>query len=221
MDHVSLTPYRSTEINHLALALSKAQGAYKKLIPNQTYRGERYANLEAVFDATRDALSVNALALYQYEQFLDAPDAVNLWTNLLHESGQSISSGVRIISCKTDKETAAVKEYQARMQVVRLLGIAPSHHDPYMHDDNGEMQADGALLEELEAKREYQEECISNEQYMQLLAALKGNSRLTRQVLTKHKIKNLDEMPANQFLKAIDAIRTIRNSEVDRNTDGR
>jgi hypothetical protein len=215
--------YRSTEINHIALAMAKAQGAYKPLRPNQTYKGEKYANLEAILAAVREPLSINALAFFQHDELMDTGSgAAILKTTIMHESGQWISSWARIVSGKTDKETGTIYEFRARQHAVRLLGIAPSSHDPYLWDDNGEMQAETTLLDDLSKPKEVRvrekgrrEAAITNQQYNQLNTVLRGHSRLAQDIMDKHQIESLDELPENVFLTVLQRIYDIKKIEED------
>lgn len=213
--------YRSAEINCIALAMAKAQGSYKPLRPNQTYKGEKYANLEAILAAVREPLATNGIAFFQHDELLDAGSgAAILKTTLMHESGQWISSWARIVSGKTDKETGTIYEFRARQHAVRLLGIAPSSHDPYLWDDNGEMQAETTLLDDLSKPQDsyvrsigQREEVITNQQFNQLNTMLKGYSRLAQDIMNAHQIENLEDLPASTFLKTMDKIHKIKDRE--------
>lgn len=221
--------YRSTEINNIASAMAKAQGAYKPLRPNQIHKGEKYANLEAILAAVREPLSNNALAFFQHDELLDeGSGAAILKTTLMHESGQWISSWARIVSGKTDKETASIYEFRARLHAVRLLGIAPSAHDPLLYDDNGEMQAESVLIEDLSKPKEirvrekgYREEVITNQQYNQLMITLKNHKRLLKNILEKHDIESLDELPASSFLNTLSEIHRIKQIEEEGRNNAR
>ena len=209
--------------------MSKAQGAYKTLKPNQIYKGERFANLEAILAAVREPLSLNALAFFQHDELLDAGSgAAIMKTTLMHESGQWISSWARIVSGKTDKETASIYEFRARLHAVRLLGIAPSSNDPFLFDDNGEMQAESVLLDDLSKPADVRvrekgrrEETISNTQFNQLTHMLKGYPRLAKDIKEAHQIESLDELPASEFLRALNKIHTIKQREEEGRNDAR
>ncbi len=203
--------------------MAKAQGSYKTLKPNQMYKGDKYANLEAILLAVREALSVNALAFFQHDELIDeGSGAAILKTTIMHESGQWISSWARIVSGKTDKETGTIYEFRARQHAVRLLGIAPSQNDPYLWDDNGEMQAEITLLDDLSKPKEirvrekgYREETITNQQYNQLKTMLDGYARLAKDILDKHSIESLDELPERLFLKTVKEIHRIKQIDED------
>lgn len=221
--------YRSSEINQIAGALAKAQGAYKKLVPNQRYKNEKYANLEAILFATREALSINGIAFSQHDELLDdGLGAILLKTTLMHESGQWISSWARIVSCKTFKETGAVYEFTARLQAVRLLGIAASENDPYLFDDNGEMQAEQVLLDDIKKPREmrlqekdYKEKTINNFQYNELMIELDGYERIAISIMKKHGIDTLADLPESMYHSTMGEIRRIKKLEETTNESRR
>ncbi len=81
---------RSEQIAELAAALAKAQGAIEGAIKgnvNPAFRS-KYADLGAVWDAIREPLSGNGLAVLQ--QMTSGDGAVACTTLILHSSGQSI-----------------------------------------------------------------------------------------------------------------------------------
>ena len=91
--------YRSEAINEIMGALSKAQGDYKPLVANQSVSGRKFANLQAILDAVRDALSTNGLGFFQFIELLDeGSGATLLKTTIGHESGQYIYSCARVVA---------------------------------------------------------------------------------------------------------------------------
>lgn len=215
--------YRSAEINHLAGALAKAQGAYKKLIPNQTYKGEKFANLDAIFLATREALSNNGLCFSQIDDILDDGSGIVILKSLLiHESGQWLSSWSRIVPASTERDTARIYEGRSRRHAARLLGIAPSDNDPYLFDDNGESEAQQRLLEDLaKPKEEIAKErtgairTISDRQYNELLIELRGYEMVAKQIMDKQGISTLADLPEDAYYMTKKYIATIKKELED------
>lgn len=209
--------YQTTDINQLAGALAKAQGAYKKLMPNQTYKGDKFANLNAIFEATREALSVNGLSFIQRDEILgDGTGTVIFKSMLLHESGQWISSWSRIIPERTERETAVIYEYRARQHTVRLLGIAPSFNDPYLFDDNGEHQSERRLVEDLQKPREEllrerggRTKTIDDRQYRSLMNEIGEDKLIAQQIMDKQCIATLEDLPEDAYLKTLSWVRTV------------
>jgi hypothetical protein len=210
--------YRSLEINHLAGALAKAQGSYKKLIPNQTYKNERFANLDAIFAATRESLSNNGLCFSQIDDIVDDGSGIVILKSLLiHESGQWLSSWSRIVPASTERDTARIYEGRSRRHASRLLGIAPSDNDPYLFDDNGESEAQQRLLEDLaKPKEELTKErtgtirTISDRQYNELLIELRGYDLIAKQIMDKQGIGTLADLPEDAYHMTQKYIRTIK-----------
>jgi len=214
-----MTTYRSDAIDKVMASLSKAQGSYKKLIPNQVGPDGVYANLEATLDATRDALSQNGLGFYQYTHLLDeGTGAALLHTVLGHESGQYISSTARIITGKTDRQTGNINEIHKRIQAQMLLGIAPSKNDPIAFDDNGHEQTDLALLERLKRPAEERDAIdksvvITKDQYNDLLIELQGEETIAQDILDFYHIQTLADLPRDEYHKARSRILRIKRTK--------
>jgi hypothetical protein len=99
-DYIPTAP----NIGRLALALSKAQGVIKgatKDTENEFFKS-RYATLASVWDACREALTTNELAVIQ--QVSGGPETVTVTTTLVHSSGEQISASLsyRKASATTD-----------------------------------------------------------------------------------------------------------------------
>jgi len=216
-----MNAYRSECIDKIAGALAKAQGAYKTLKPNQKYKGEVYANLDAILIAVREALSSNGIYFYQYDELLDGGNGADILKSMLiHESGQWISSWARLVSEKSAKETAVIKEFIARQQALKLLGIAPTTNDPFLFDDNAELQSESQLIDELKKPREsrlpekdYREKTITNHQYNELLIELDGYERIVKSILNKHGIETLADLPESVYHVTMGEIRRIKKVE--------
>src|ERR1017187_407922 len=171
-----MNQYRSDEINLIMGALAKAQGAYKPLQPNEEVGGGIFANLTAILEAVREALSVNGLAFYQYIHLLDEGSGASLlYTVLSHESGQYVSSCSRIVSGATFRETFTGIEAYKRLNALLILGIAPIGKDPLIYDDNGVEQAEKTIIKNLRTSdrskipKSQHPDVISKDEYEDLL----------------------------------------------------
>lgn len=210
--------YHTLEINHLAAALAKAQGAYKKLIPNQFYKGEKFANMDAIREATREALSTNGLSFIQRDEILnDGTGTIIFKSILMHESGQWISSWARIVPDRTLKETMVLYETTARLHATKLLGIAPTVNDPYLFDDNGEHQSERQLVEDLQRpaseiirEREGRIKLVDDRQYRSLENEIAGDKEIAKKIMDKHNIATLEDLPEEFYLKTIAWIRRVK-----------
>ena len=136
--------YQSEQINELVGALSKAQGEMnnaKKDSSNPFYNS-KYADLGSVWEACREALSKNGLAIIQTTNNLE--NELYLVTTLAHSSGQWMKSylpikyndsGVEIN--KYGKETkinplhkmGSSLTYLRRYALSAIVGVAPDDDD--------------------------------------------------------------------------------------------
>ena len=212
--------YRSEAINEIMGALSKAQGDYKPLVANQSVAGRKFANLQAILDAVRDALSTNGLGFFQFIELLDeGSGAALLKTTIGHESGQYISSCARVVAGKTDRQTGNIYEVHKRLHALMLLGIAPSDNDPIAFDDNGEMMAENHLIASLRKPDSPQKEeidhndVINAHQYSELLIELNGFEKIAKDIMETYDIRTLADLPATEYHKARSKILKIKRTQ--------
>lgn len=217
----SINRYQSEKIDLIMAALSKAQGGYKKLVPNELTIDGRFANLEAILDSCRAALSDNEISFFQYIELQDeGSGAALLKTTLGHSSGQWISSFARVISGKTDRQTGNNYETHKRLNALMLLGIAPSKYDPIAFDDNGLEQSEEVLVDTLRKPKEnrlkeYRQEVINKDNYNELLIAIGDNMEILKDILSVYGITTLADLPKEEYHKTLDKIRKIRRTEED------
>ena len=212
--------YRSEAINEIMGALSKAQGDYKPLVANQSVSGRKFANLQAILDAVRDALSTNGLGFFQFIELLDeGSGAALLKTTIGHESGQYISSCARVVAGKTDRQTGNIYEVHKRLHALMLLGIAPSDNDPIAFDDNGEMMAENHLIASLRKTDSPQKEeidhndVINAHQYSELLIELNGFEKIAKDIMETYDIHTLADLPSAEYHKARSKILKIKRTQ--------
>lgn len=138
---------KSESIKELATALSKAQAEIKGASKDtqNMYFKSRYADLASVWDACRDALTKNGLAVSQFPS-ADGPK-VTVETILMHESGEWISRDLTI-TAKEDSPQAigSAVTYARRYALAAVAGVAPE-------DDDGEA-AEGRRVKDTLAKGE-------------------------------------------------------------------
>ena len=122
----------STEIAKLAGALSKAQGKFKaasKDSVNPHFRN-RYADLASIWDAIREPLSANGLAVVQGAETSSKEALVT--TTLIHESGEWAQTTIAIPIGKSDAQgVGGAITYGRRYGLTALVGIVQD-------DDDGE-----------------------------------------------------------------------------------
>lgn len=121
----------SSNINELATALAKAQGSIKgasKDSANPFFKS-KYADLAAVWDACRDALSANNLAVVQTTSGEDV-EKVTVITTLIHSSGQWMRGSLVMRPVKNDPQgIGSVITYARRYALAAMVGVAPEDDD--------------------------------------------------------------------------------------------
>jgi len=123
-------PNQSPTLGALAGALAKAQGSIegaKKGSTNPHFKS-RYADLSEVWDACREALAANEIAVIQ----LPSADGarVTVRTTLVHSSGEWISSELTM-ACRdaTPQSLGSGITYGRRYGLAAVVGIAPEDDD--------------------------------------------------------------------------------------------
>lgn len=123
---------RSESIAELAGALAKAQAAMQPAIKdraNPAFKGSKYADLNAIWDACRAVLTTNGLSVVQMP--LDGGEGrVALATMLLHASGQYIQSTVSAPLTKNDAQgVGSALTYLRRYALAAMVGIVADDDD--------------------------------------------------------------------------------------------
>lgn len=123
----------SAELNELASALAKAQGAMKPALKDTAnpFFKTNYADLASCWYACRAPLADNGLSVIQTPS-ADQDGAVCVTTRLMHSSGQWIQDKM---CCKATKQDAqglgSVTTYLRRYGLAAIVGISQA-------DDDGE-----------------------------------------------------------------------------------
>lgn len=130
-----MEPYQSTEITELARAMLKVQAELQPALKDRenTFSKSRYATLNSVMDACRDALITNGIWLVQHPVPVEA-GYLGLTTKLVHvESGQWQSSLMVMPLPKADPQGyGSALTYGRRYSLAALVGIVTEE------DDDGE-----------------------------------------------------------------------------------
>lgn len=119
------------EKSNLALALSKAQGTMsgaKKDSANPFFKS-KYADLTSVWEACREALSKNEIAVFQKTGFVDGMFGVI--TKLQHSSGEFEEGFFPVAVPVTAKaqEMGSAVTYARRYALAAMVGVAPEDDD--------------------------------------------------------------------------------------------
>lgn len=211
--------YTSETLGDLAEALSQAQGAYKKLLPNEHTATSEYANLQAILDAVQPALKDNGLAFIQLTELKDDGHGAGLlWTWLSHKSGEYMKSAARLRDGGTDRSNDTRNQTLRRIQASLLLGIAPSKNDYGMIDDDGISHTDEVALDRLkkinvgDTPKAIKHEVISKAQYDDIMIELTGYKDVAREIQEFYHIETIAELPINEYHATLQKIRKIKNT---------
>jgi hypothetical protein len=121
---------QSEEINELAEALSKAQGAIEGAVKDakNPFFKSNYADLHSVIACAKAPLSENGLAVIQTTSMLDTQ--LCLVTTLAHKSGQWIKSVMPVILQKQDAQSmGSAITYLRRYSYQAICGISAMDDD--------------------------------------------------------------------------------------------
>ena len=119
-----------SDINELAAALVQAQAEFSavpKTSVNPFY-SSRYADLASVVKAAQPVLAKHGLAVSQHPTVVDGEPS--LTTYLLHSSGQSLVSTMRLCAAKHDPQgQGAAITYARRFAYQAVLGLVADDDD--------------------------------------------------------------------------------------------
>lgn len=133
---------QSEQINDLAASLVKAQGEIEGAAKNSTnpHFRSKYADLGAVWDACREPLTKNGLAVIQQPRAFEGE--MRLVTRIIHSSGQWLEDdGCPLILGKNDMQgLGSAWTYARRYGLMAAVGIAPEDDDgnAAVGDGNGQ-----------------------------------------------------------------------------------
>jgi hypothetical protein len=115
-DEQSKSVLTTGSLNELGTALAIAQAEVKNAVRGETNPEfhSSYADLAAVWDACRQALSKNGLSVLQFTG-ISAEGAPVLFTTLLHRSGQAITGTTPIYLPPTERVNKEGKTIQTNM----------------------------------------------------------------------------------------------------------
>ena len=124
---------QSESIANLAKALSIVQGKLthaKKDSANPFFKS-KYADLESVWDACRDLLASNGLAVSQFPgSYCEIDKSMALTTIITHESGEYISETMSVPVSKVDPQGAgSAITYMRRYALAAVVGVVQADDD--------------------------------------------------------------------------------------------
>lgn len=192
----------SDQLNDLAAALSKTQGAIKTAVKakENPFFKSRYADLPSIMAVCRDALTSNGLAVTQVSDF-EGPE---MWldTMLIHSSGQWIAGRYPIRPVKNDPQgLGSAQSYARRYALMAMIGIVADDDS----EDDGNLASghkangNGHHVNGNGAK-------ITSDQVDTLRGmAVNANADVER-FCEFLNVPSLAELPAAQFARAVDAL---------------
>lgn len=190
MDEKSLTT-RSVEIGKLALALSQAQGEItgaNKDSVNPFFKS-KYADLASCWDACRQPLSKNKLAVIQTTE--PAENGVNIITTLIHESGQWIGGKLFVKPVKNDPQgLGSALTYGRRYALSAIVGLAQV-------DDDG----NAATHQKPEKNHQQAKQKMTAADFIEMIEAANDEAGLTKiYKANESEINQLSETEKNKVI---------------------
>lgn len=185
--NISSNSMHSSSIAKIAEALSKAQSNMMEAEKDgaNPFHKSKYMTLSSVWDACRQPLSSNGLAIVQTIEIMN--DKNCLVTTLMHSSGEWIKSCLPLLMSKQDSQSmGSAITYSRRYALCAMVGICPA-------DDDGEI-ACGRLPEKMIAK-------INEEQCAQI--DLIDDEAGKQHICNTLNLKSIYDMPSSEFNRTI------------------
>lgn len=123
---------QSEQVNELAAALVQVQATMGNAIKDSDnpFFKSKYADLQSIWDACREPLTSNGLAVTQTTDI--APAGVTVVTTLLHKSGQWVRGRLHMTPVKADPQgLGSCISYARRYALAAIVGVVQV-------DDDGE-----------------------------------------------------------------------------------
>jgi hypothetical protein len=197
----------SEQINDLAAASAKAQAAMQPAIKasnNSAYKGAKYADLSAVWEACRKPLTDNGLTVWQDVTTAEgSANGISVITRLVHSSGQWVEFGPLVVPLsKHDAHgVGSATSYGKRYGLAAAIGVIAELDD----DGNaavGISQSNGAT------------EYISDKQAADLKALIEEVGETEDRFIKWAKIQTLGKLPASAYLSACKKLEAKRGTAV-------
>lgn len=183
---------RSEQINELAAALSKAQGAMEnaaKAKVNPHFKS-KYADLSSVWDAIREPLSKNGLSVLQLPE-MDEAGNVRINTILMHASGQFIEASYALPPMQNTAQGLGSAITYMKRYALSGVGVAPE-------DDDGNAATSSAAPEPVGN--------ISDLQVSMLRALIERTGADTAKFCEYMRVDSLPLIAAKDFARAVSAL---------------
>jgi hypothetical protein len=183
---------QSESVGAIAKAMAKVQatveGASKGKV-NPAFKS-KYADLSSVWEACREPLSANGLAIVQFPGEM-VENRMTMTTQLLHESGEWMRATLSIPLSKVDAQGyGSCVTYARRYALAAVVGICPE-------DDDGNAASAGRS-----ARNDASPATIDDGQRALLTTLSHQAGADMKAFCTFYKIGSLPELPADKFAHA-------------------
>lgn len=187
--------------NNLASALAKAQAEMQPAVEGgyNPHFKSTFCRLTDLINASRSALTKYGLSVVQYPNS-DA-EATYLVTKLLHASGESITSQVKMVLDKPSdvQSFGKVMTYLKRYSYAAIVGIAIADEQD---DDDGNTTAGHTSYQQPASTG-----TISEKQLGMLKALLNGNTEKEGKICAFYKIDSLAQLPWKNMNEVVNKLK--------------
>ncbi len=186
---------KSDNINELATALAKAQGAMKgaKKDSDNPFFKSKYADLASCWDAIREPFSANGLSITQLTE--QSPDLmVIVETVLMHSSGQWVSSRLAMKPVKSDPQGLG-----SCLTYCRRYGISAACGISFLGEDDDANAATGKDVQ-----------YITDAQKSTIVDFINEKGVDESKFLAFMAVKSLETIPADSFNKAVASLKSAK-----------
>ena len=208
------TIHEKSSNKELYSALSAAQSEY--LEPRYSgvnrYYHDKFATLSDLMYMSRSALCKNGLSVYQY-LYQDEHDTNYLKTVLCHQSGETITSTIRILPNKnTIQQIGSYLAHMRRISYASLVGIMVHDAD----DDDGvrcmedyQVMAEKGVLPSFTSKDTNTQEFerISRSELEELERSMSDCHDLGQTIMDKYHLSNLGDLPKAKYTFVLGQLR--------------
>jgi hypothetical protein len=190
---------QSENIAALSASLAKAQGQIEGAVKGKEnpHFKSKYADLAAVWEACREALTANGLAVIQSPGPI-AEGRLEMTTMLVHSSGEWIMGALTIPLGKVDAQAyGSAVTYARRYALAAFVGVSSA-------DDDGNEAAKAA------PKANGNDPWITQDQAADLVALMDEVGADRERFLNHLRIDTLTRLPASRFADAVKALEMKR-----------
>ncbi len=202
-----MNDYRSEQLNELFASMSKAQADIRVAVKDSAnpFFKSKYANLQAIIEASRPALCKNGLSVLQ-QIVTDEHGQDYLVTMLCHASGQWVSSHMRINPAKTDVQSlGSYITYLRRYAYAALVGVYDGD------DDDGNQAVESSYT--AAPKQPLLSNLISEDQLDIIKAELNDHNDIKNSLLNMLRITDLKFMERTVYSDMLKKVREIISSK--------